>query len=754
VILVASNMTALRGEAELAIPEEFQPATPTMPAPTAAAVLPWRSWLALAWLAIAGIAALWIATGLWQTWRLIRRSADAPAWIAGELTTLAGRRAPRVRMSSRLTTAAAVGTIAPRILLPAASACPSQRSLVRAALAHEWAHIRHGDLWLLALERLLLPLLAWQPLFWWLRRSVRLDLELLADAAAAGEQPVEYAEALVAWAKTAGQAPAGLAALSLWESPHTLSRRVTMLLDRSCPPRAGRGWQLLLATLTLVAVAGLSLVSLKPQTAGGQDRLPRNLKATVAADESPQKPAILLQCVVLEADRQVLAEVLPVEDKPQPNPETDISIRTSQEWNAVVEKLATRTTTEVLSRPQIITLDGQSAEVQIVLEVPPQEGSSDADPTKAHPKAGLRLQLTPKLRGENSDRGVSLSLQAERVDLRTGQFKEAIDRKLQAEAIVPLGKTIIVASRPLKAELKPLVMAVEVQLAQQGADNTGGVQSSPRAEDLQRVVQELKRQLDERSREAVAQRDQSEALQRQVQSLQAKLAAITGEGTRVTTVYKLLHTPAQEAATSLRNLLEQVQLLGGDPQLSEVKFMAETNANSVIVTMSPKFQKSIAKIMERIDQPLPRAASSVASRPVPAAAPRPEPEPRPEPQANQEQNVLKALEWLRAHQSDANTGVVSAAQLADRQTQVELLKLDLREAELGLQAARQDQQRTAALRDKGVISQEEIAKHEFQLQAAELKVARVKIMLDGAMRQLIAPQGQNDNHAAPMGATR
>src|SRR6185369_7582438 len=127
---------------------------------------------------------------------------------------------------------------------------------VHAALAHEWAHIRHGDLWFLLIERLLVPLLAWHPLFWWLRRSVRLDQELLADAAAAGNEPVEYAEALLAWAKTARPAPAGLAALSLWESPHTLSRRVAMLLDSNRPAARclSRGWRVAFVLFAAVLV--------------------------------------------------------------------------------------------------------------------------------------------------------------------------------------------------------------------------------------------------------------------------------------------------------------------------------------------------------------------------------------------------------------------------------------------------------------------------------------------------------------------
>jgi len=64
------------------------------------------------------------------------------------------------------------------------------------------AHIRHGDLVVLAIERLLVPRLPCIPcLVAAAAARVRLDQELVAEAAAAGEKPVEYAEALVDWAK-------------------------------------------------------------------------------------------------------------------------------------------------------------------------------------------------------------------------------------------------------------------------------------------------------------------------------------------------------------------------------------------------------------------------------------------------------------------------------------------------------------------------------------------------------------------------
>jgi beta-lactamase regulating signal transducer with metallopeptidase domain len=189
------------------------------------------------WIAAAAIACGWMLVGLVQALRLVKTSQAAPCWMVRELREIAGAksRVAELRTSRWLTSAVAVGALRPRIVLPASSAVESNAKAIRAALAHEWAHICHGDLWLLALERLLVPLLAVHPLFWWLRRSTRLDQELLADAAAAGDKPVEYAEALIAWAKVPASTTVGLAALGMSEHPSNLSRRVQMILNCNRP---------------------------------------------------------------------------------------------------------------------------------------------------------------------------------------------------------------------------------------------------------------------------------------------------------------------------------------------------------------------------------------------------------------------------------------------------------------------------------------------------------------------------------------
>ncbi len=170
------------------------------------------------------------------------------------------------------------------IVFPESFAENEPDDCLEAALAHEWAHIRNGDLRWLAILRLLNVVLFAQPLFWWLRRAIRADQEVLADAAAAalhGDGRLAYAETLVGWARSSHrQNPGALAcaALALWERPSMLHRRVCLLLDRDyrVEQTTPRRWKLAAACLGLLAALLLSTVTLRPSAATAQDMKARS----------------------------------------------------------------------------------------------------------------------------------------------------------------------------------------------------------------------------------------------------------------------------------------------------------------------------------------------------------------------------------------------------------------------------------------------------------------------------------------------
>ncbi|MEX2171013.1 MAG: M56 family metallopeptidase [Pirellulales bacterium] len=203
---------------------------------------------------------------------------------------------PLLVVSPALPTAVALGIFRPTILLPQQLIDAADPIALRTILAHELAHIRHGDLLLLALCRGLFVLLWANPLFWLLRRRLRLDQETLADAAAAEVSTRhQYAEQLVDWAKrfATNRPPALAAAVGLWESPSQLRHRIAVLLDerltiwREC----SRKWRLASLAVCAAVAVGLSLVTLEPGTPSQASAAEDTPSADKEIKENAAKPA-------------------------------------------------------------------------------------------------------------------------------------------------------------------------------------------------------------------------------------------------------------------------------------------------------------------------------------------------------------------------------------------------------------------------------------------------------------------------------
>jgi beta-lactamase regulating signal transducer with metallopeptidase domain/protocatechuate 3,4-dioxygenase beta subunit len=263
-------------------PADDSTITRAIAAPTAPAAIESSSWSDLNVPTVAvtifffgsALILLWLAYGAIAARRLRRGSAAAEPELAELFHRIAGEPSPSpaLLLSNQIDTAIALGIWRPAVILPLPWTAKKSGDELTSVLAHEWAHVRNGDLKVLALSRALLILLWVQPLYWLLRRRMRLDQEALADAAAAdaaGRQ--QYAAELVAWARTAARRPRmpAAAAVGLWEGPSQLRRRIAILLDerftvlRACSFR----WRAATMTLLVGAALGLSLVTMQPQSA-------------------------------------------------------------------------------------------------------------------------------------------------------------------------------------------------------------------------------------------------------------------------------------------------------------------------------------------------------------------------------------------------------------------------------------------------------------------------------------------------------
>jgi len=249
----------------------------------------WPTLVVATYFAGAAIVLGWMLLGALQTRRLCRQARPASVELQNLLATIVGSQGavPRLLVSDRINSAVALGAWYPVVLLPAKWI--SDKRQLHSVLAHEAAHIGNGDLRLLAANRALAVLFWAQPLYWLLKRKIRLDQETLADAMATDvSSRHDYAEQLVAWAREATEAgtPRLASSVGLWEGPSQMRRRVAVLLDekltvlRGCSQR----WRVGCAVLIAVVALSLSLVTLQPENSAVAEP-PRKSAAEAALGE-------------------------------------------------------------------------------------------------------------------------------------------------------------------------------------------------------------------------------------------------------------------------------------------------------------------------------------------------------------------------------------------------------------------------------------------------------------------------------------
>ena len=310
--------TSLKAEAPPSLGFEAEPRRPVR----------WGLLLAAALLA-AGLARF--ALGWLLVARLRRRAGPVTdALTLAEFARLAAAAGVRSEVelleTIDLTTAAAVGSRRPAVLLPAGWRGWSDADR-GAVLAHELAHVAAGDFGRNLLAQSLLLAQFYHPLAHWLAGRVRADQELAADAAAAGlcggRQP--YLRSLAAVALSADPGPRRrLPEPALWPARAFLPTRRTLherveMLRRSPVPRSRRA-KLAgpLATAGVLCVAGLASGFRPAPAAIADEPAPDPVPVVAPVQESPAKPQAadpdaevpdVLAYVPADADLIAVAEV-------------------------------------------------------------------------------------------------------------------------------------------------------------------------------------------------------------------------------------------------------------------------------------------------------------------------------------------------------------------------------------------------------------------------------------------------------------
>lgn len=136
-----------------------------------------------------------------------------------------------------------IGVLKPMVILPAAVLTQMTPAQIEAVLAHELAHIRRFDPWLMIFQRSAETVLFFHPMLWLISRLASIEREHACDdlALKAGAQPSHYAEAILHILKCQAQGHArrpsfAAAALSMAQSPaKALEHRLARLFGQRIP---------------------------------------------------------------------------------------------------------------------------------------------------------------------------------------------------------------------------------------------------------------------------------------------------------------------------------------------------------------------------------------------------------------------------------------------------------------------------------------------------------------------------------------
>ncbi len=297
--------------------EQVTASAPVMPVAVEKSVIRW-SWAGVAKAAmglygvVAGYLVVVLLVRLVLGWMLWRRAEPVPLELAGLL----------VRMSAEVTTPVNFGA---GILLPADYREWPEETL-RVVLAHEQAHVRQRDFWVMVMAGLHAAVFWFSPLAWWLKRTLEALAEELSDAAgvAVAASAETYAEILL---KFAARGRLGLEpGVAMADSKHISHRIERILEEEGRDMEQGKSRFGLAVGLVVIALAGtVCLVRLVPVRAAG------SVPAQVAQNSGQgigqvEAPPVAQAAPVPQAAPAPTAEAEDGEDPAEPQDAGDVEM--------------------------------------------------------------------------------------------------------------------------------------------------------------------------------------------------------------------------------------------------------------------------------------------------------------------------------------------------------------------------------------------------------------------------------------------
>ncbi len=198
----------------------------------------WALDIFFVWAAIAGVALLRVALGLWQL-RKLRRScsiidvATLDPELRETLEAFQSVRAVALCQSDHVRVPTAIGFLKPVVVIPTWALHELSTTELNSILIHELAHLRRRDDWTNLAQQILKALLFFHPAVWWIQSQLALEREMACDDAVLAEttNPRAYAQCLVSVAEKSFIRRGVALAQAIVNRMRQTSLRVSRILD-------------------------------------------------------------------------------------------------------------------------------------------------------------------------------------------------------------------------------------------------------------------------------------------------------------------------------------------------------------------------------------------------------------------------------------------------------------------------------------------------------------------------------------------
>lgn len=252
----------------------------------------WRSFAIMTWLTVAACMLAWTGLGAIGARRLSRRAPSiADDSILEECEraqrVLGLRRTVDVGVSRDVAIPMVVGALRPRVVIPTSAAAWSRERL-RVVLLHELAHVQRRDCLWMRVARVVAAIFWFHPLVWVLSKQVRREAERACDelVLASGVRGSDYAEHLVAIARSASTRDPLAGTALAFATRSTLERRVVAILSTRVP-RANTSRRSAAATACAALLLFVTIAATHPTAVESARVAPVQTFADIEADIEP-----------------------------------------------------------------------------------------------------------------------------------------------------------------------------------------------------------------------------------------------------------------------------------------------------------------------------------------------------------------------------------------------------------------------------------------------------------------------------------